>query len=383
MPSGLPKIIFANQLRGLAAVFVAGSHLIGVFWVMRDFVGLATATPVQDGAPPAILGLFSYPWLNFGPLGVGVFFLISGLVIPISLEQHTRGSFLLARLLRIYPTYIVALLLEVAVLHADAAFWGKPFPYGNWTIISNGLLIYNTVGQPSIDMVNWTLCVELKFYLLMVVLAPWIQRGSLPTLLLAGVAILAVNGALIRYPFAAGGTLHEVAGQFTIESTFIIFMLIGVLFNVHLRGLLRLPAFAAGCAGMLGLFLASWSQSAISDQFPVVTVNYLYALILFATFYALRVYARPLRVLDFIAKISFPFYLIHSLIGYSVLKILILRFGLSYAPAACIALVVLVCVATALHLTIEIKTIAMGKVLARRSGSPIAPPLAQRQISAA
>ena len=378
----MPKLIFANQLRGLAAIFVAISHLVGVFWAMRDFVGLATATPVIVGTTPPALGFLAQPWLNFGPFGVGVFFLISGLVIPISLGQHTRGSFLLARILRIYPTYIVALLLEMAVLHASAIYWGKPFPYGNWAIVSNALLIYNTVGQPSIDLVNWTLCVELKFYVLTMLLAPQIRRGSVPTILLTGAAILAANAALISYPFRAGGLQHELAAQFTIESTFIVFMLIGVLFNFHLRGLLRLPGFMAACGGMLTLFLASWTQSAIASQFPVVMVNYLYALCLFFFCFLLRGYARPIGFLDFIASISFPFYLIHSLIGFSLLKILILRLGFSYAPAVCITVVVLVCVAAALHFTIEINSITMGRVLARRPSITAAPPLVHRRISA-
>lgn len=378
----MPKLIFANQLRGLAAIFVAISHLAGVFWIMRDFTGMATATPVIDGAAPPILSLAAQPWLNFGPFGVGVFFLISGLVIPISLGQHTRGSFLLARILRIYPTYIVALLLEMAVLHANAIYWGKPFPYGNRAIVSNALLIYNTVGQPCVDLVNWTLCVELKFYLLAMLLATQIRRGSVLTLLLTGAAILAANVVLMSSLFHTGDFPNDLAAQFTIESTFVVFMLIGVLFNFHLRGLLRLSGFIGAWAGMLALFLASWTQSAIASQFPVVMVNYLYALALFSVFYLLRGYARPVRVLDFAASISFPFYLIHSLIGFSVLKILILRFGFSYVPAVCITVAVLVCVASALHFTIEIKSVAMGKVLARRQNSSVPPPLMPRRVSA-
>ena len=57
------------------------------------------------------------------------------------------------------------------------------------------------------------------------------------------------------------------------ESTFIIFMLIGVLFNFHLRGLLQLPSFIASCTGMIALFLESWLHSIIYNQVPNVTVN--------------------------------------------------------------------------------------------------------------
>ena len=363
----MPRLIFANQLRGLAALCVAGSHLVGVFWAMRDFVGLATASPVQAGDPPAIFGLFSHTWLNFGPLGVGVFFLISGLVIPISLEQHTRASFLLARLLRIYPTYVAALLLEMAIIHANAAHWGRSFPYGDWSILSNALLIYNTVGQPSIDLVNWTLCVELKFYILMMLLAPQIRRGSLGTLLLVAAAILAANLALTWPPLADRIKRPDLVETFSTESLFIIFMLVGVLFNFHLRRLLRSRGLVASTAVLLALFVACWMQASIRAQVPIVTVNYLYALALFVTLYSLRRHARPIRFLDFLADISFPLYLVHSLVGYSVLKIAMLDLGTPYMPALGLTLVVVCGIAAVLHRTIEIKTIALGRVLAKRS----------------
>jgi peptidoglycan/LPS O-acetylase OafA/YrhL len=379
----MPRLIFANQLRGIAALCVAGSHLVGVFWAMRDFVGLATATPLQGGLPPpGLFGVFAHTYLNFGPLGVGLFFLISGLVIPISLDQHSRASFLLARLLRIYPTYLAALLIEMAVLRANAAYWGEPFPYGGWTIASNALLIYNTVGQPSIDLVNWTLCVELKFYLLMLLMASRIRRGSAASVLLMGCVLVAANVAIAWPPLAAHIARPDLVETFSTESVFIVFMLIGVLFNFHLRGLLPLPRLAASVAVMTGLFLASWTQSAIRAQVPVVTVNYLYALAIFAGLFFLRRHARPLPPIDFLAAISFPLYLLQSLIGYSALKLAMLRFGLSYGLALCLTLAILVGLATLLHRTVERGTIALGKRLRRRSchavpsaaGSPLPSP---------
>jgi peptidoglycan/LPS O-acetylase OafA/YrhL len=375
----MKKLLFADQLRGLAALSVAGSHLVGAYWAMRDFVALATAAPVQGGDPPAwLFGVFAHTWLNFGPLGVGVFFLISGLVIPVSLDRHTRGSFLLARMLRIYPTYIAALLLEMALLHAAAAYWHKPFPYGNWTILSNALLIHNTVGQPSIDLVNWTLCVELLFYGLMAMFAGVVRRGAvMPLLLLAG-AILAGN-ALVTWalatwpPLAAHIARHDLVETFSTESVFLVYMLIGVLFNYRLRGRLGLGGFVASVAAMLALFLACWRCSSIAAQYPVVTVNYLTALVLFAVLFGLRRFARPVRALDAMARISFPFYLIHSAVGYSVMKLLMLGLGLGYLPALGLALASALGLATALHLAIETRTIAWGRRLAHRPPDPARP----------
>ena len=359
---GTGKLVFANQLRGLAALSVALSHLVGVFWVMRDFVGLATFSPVQPGDNPAAVALVSFSWFNFGPFGVGVFFLISGLVVPISLGQHTRGSFLLARLLRIYPTYVAAVLLEMAVLYAASRYWGRPFGYGLSTIVYNCLLIYNVVDLPSVDLVNWTLCVELKFYLLLALIAPQVRRGSVASLFAVALAILAGNVALAGSPYAA----TPLAQTLSTESVFIVFMLIGVLFNFRLRQLLGPGGFFAAVLAMSAIFVACWRAGAIAAQYPVVTVNYGYGLALFGALFLLRRHVREGRVLDFVAAISFPLYLIHSMIGYSVMKLLMLSYSFSYLPALATSFGVVVLIATGLHVSVERATIAMGKRLAGR-----------------
>ena len=194
MPVG--RLIFANQLRGLAALSVVCSHLIGVYWLMRDLVSAATFSPPQLGPNPDVVARVSYTWFNFGPFGVGVFFLISGLVVPISLDKHSRRSFLVARALRIYPTYIAALIIEMAVLYAASRYWARPLAYDPATILGNTLLVYNFVGLPSVDLVNWTFCVELAFYLLITLFASQVQSGSLRLLFGLGLALLGLEATL-------------------------------------------------------------------------------------------------------------------------------------------------------------------------------------------
>ncbi len=361
------RLVFANQLRGLAALSVACSHLVAVFWLMRDFVGLATFSPVQAGPAPSLVGLVSFTWFNLGPFGVGLFFLISGLVVPISLEKHMPGSFTLARLLRIYPTYAAALGLQLAALYAASLYWDRPFAYGAWTMLSNALLINDLVGQPSLDLVNWTLCVELKFYLLIALLARQIRAGSVATVLGAGAALCAVS-ALFGNGWLGGTPTDPLSHAYTLsaETLFLVFMLIGVLFNFHLRGLLGTAGLAAGIGALLGLFALAWQASALRAQFPIVTVNYLYALGLFALLYALRRRVRANPALDLMAAVSFPFYLIHSMLGYFILKLLIVSGGMGYPAALAITLALLLLVAWGLHVTVEQATIRMGRRLAAR-----------------
>ena len=364
------RLVFANQLRGLASLSVACSHLLGVFWVMRPFVSLATASPPQPGGLPGVFVLVSNPWFNYGPFGVGLFFLISGLVIPISLGVHSRTSFMLARLLRVYPTYVLALLLELCVLQAASSYWGLPFPHDRWTILGNLLLLHNALGVPSVDLVNWTLCIELKFYLLLALIAPAIRDGRVGVLFGVAGAILGADLLLNCNFVDPAWRALPLIETYRTESHFVVFMLIGVLFQFRLRGQLGGAGFVASAAVMSALFVACWKSGAIAGQVPVVTVNYFYALALFGLQYFLRRWIRPVRIIDLVATVSYPFYLIHSLIGFSLLKLLMLRGGVGYLPALTITVAVLFAVAALLHVVVERPTITLGRRLAHRSVAP-------------
>jgi peptidoglycan/LPS O-acetylase OafA/YrhL len=359
----MQRLIFANQLRGFAALSVVGSHWIGVYWGSPDAVMQATATPLPSGPVPAIFDLFAHPWLNFGPLGVAVFFLISGLVIPISLSAHDRVGFLLARALRIYPTYIAGLLLCAVMVRLNAAYWQLPMPFGRLALLLNATLIFDMIGRASIDMVNWTLATELKFYILMMLAAPLIRRGNLAVLFVISGLGLCYNLAWSRHFF---GLLPYGGGMASLEALSVSFMLIGVVFSYHVRGqITALQGWLAGL-GLTALFLISWQVSVSAAQYPNVTANYLYAVVLFTAAYGMRRHFRPVRALDFIAAISFPLYVIHALLGYSLLKVFTLAWGIGYLPSLILSLAVVILVATSLHMTVERWSIAAGRRLARR-----------------
>ena len=56
---------------------------------------------------------FLYQWLNLGQYGVFVFFLVSGYIVPASLERKgsVRG-FWISRAFRLYPMVLLALVLS-------------------------------------------------------------------------------------------------------------------------------------------------------------------------------------------------------------------------------------------------------------------------------
>lgn len=363
------RIAFANQLRGAAAILVAISHLLGVYcdWDVRASVAAQTFAPQQLAPIPWIYRLIAFKWFELGPFGVGLFFLISGLVIPFSLDKHTRRSFLYARILRIYPTFMLALLFEMLLLYGASRYWHHHFGRGFWTIISNLFLVNDLTGNPVVDFVNWTLAIEIKFYLVILLMAASIRAGRTHTLFAVAIGlVIAIHLAALWSTSHHGGTVARLVQVFSRESPYIIFMFIGVLFNFHESDRLGSAGLWLGVVAMSGLFIAAWRLSVMGPYYPIVTVNYLYAIALFGLLYALRHHIHENRVLDFIASISYPFYLVHAIVGFTVMNVLIIAWHVDYYIALAAAFIIVTLIAFILHRTVEMKTITMGHRVAGR-----------------
>jgi peptidoglycan/LPS O-acetylase OafA/YrhL len=117
---------------------------------------------------------FLYRWLDLGEYGVFVFFLVSGYIIPASLER--RGSvrgFWTSRAFRLYPMYALALALAAAAYHAGygtirGAEHAPAQSASAWL-----LMLPNLLTGPNVPNVTWTLSYEMVFYLLLVALFSW------------------------------------------------------------------------------------------------------------------------------------------------------------------------------------------------------------------
>ena len=366
MASGAPPLerrsVFANQLRGLAAAAVAFSHLAGVFWTFPDLVNGVTGSPPPAAAIPAWLPrLIYFSSFNFGPFGVGLFFLISGLVVPLSLASHTPGRFLLARTLRIWPVLLAATAVELATLLASHAWWGQPY-HPDWpSVIGNGLLLWNYLNLAPFDYVSWTLCVEWKFYLLLALIAKPVKSGSLGVVVASGVILLflAIAAPQILSPLWAT-TLGT-------ECSYLIFMLIGVVFCFRVKRQITLRQSFIGLSTLLLLYVICWFASAAASQgsFRAVVANYFYALFVFTILFVARRHVPRFLVLDALAAISYPLYLIHFSLGLCTLRLLTAGLGWSYGWALTGTVAVLLAAAALLHVMVERPSIYAGRLLRR------------------
>jgi peptidoglycan/LPS O-acetylase OafA/YrhL len=145
---------------------------------------------------------------------------------------------------------------------------------------------------------------------------------------------------------------------------FVPFMFIGTVFSYHFRQKISVLQLLASAALLIGLFIACWTRSVLKEQFPIVPMNYFYALGLFTVAYCLRDRFRPIKPVDWLASISYPLYAVHSIVGYASVRFLT-ALGVSYYPALAATAVFVAVLAYIVHRTVETPTMHVGKRIAK------------------
>lgn len=140
---GMSRLEYVDSLRGVSALLVVFSHA---------FQSLT----------------FNDYFINIGKVGVFIFFMISGFVIPYSLKKESNCSiiFITTRFFRLYPAYWFSLIFAIAIYY----LLSEPIPTIN-QILSNITMLQMGMGQENIIGVYWTLFIELIFYIICIGLA--------------------------------------------------------------------------------------------------------------------------------------------------------------------------------------------------------------------
>ncbi|WP_405727686.1 acyltransferase family protein [Streptomyces sp. NBC_01537] len=162
--------------------------------------GIAALVVVFDHSSYAFMAEFRkvlMPEFNTSRYGIIVFFLVSGYIIPASLER--RGcvrTFWIGRVFRIYPLWAAAVaavltlhLVGIAEIRAD--FGGHDVAT---VAVAHVTLLQELLGTPNLLLVLWTLSYEMAFYLLVVALftVGLHQRSAAVASTLAVIAALSV-----------------------------------------------------------------------------------------------------------------------------------------------------------------------------------------------
>jgi peptidoglycan/LPS O-acetylase OafA/YrhL len=271
------QIFTVEALRGVAALAVTWFHMTNTY---------------------------SLDWVRYsgfnGWLGVDMFFVISGFIIPYSLHRSKYKlayfpRFLLRRLVRLEPPYLISIAVVLILWELAArtpGFAGSPPTYSIGQVLAHFLYLIPLTNYPWLNIVYWTLAYEFVFYILAGLLWPVLSHRSLLFTAALVACIQAIDIALLR---------EHVTGA-------------ALLFFVGIccaRKRLKLdPPWLSLSAAVIAVVALWWIVE------PMV------ALVSFGTAFFIAFVDIPrLRVLGFLGAISYSLYLLHVPIGGRVVNI--------------------------------------------------------------
>jgi len=162
------RIESLDFLRGIAA-----------FGVMLFHYTAETSIELSPTNPLRITG-------SYGHLGVEIFFILSGVVIPYSMYAKSYtitsiGKFLLKRTTRIEIPYLSLIVVEIFLIYVSSL---TPWKTGiserldGYNILLHVGYLNGVAGKPWLIPVFWTLAVEFQFYLLIALVFPILTQSK-------------------------------------------------------------------------------------------------------------------------------------------------------------------------------------------------------------
>lgn len=306
------RIIVLDGLRGLAITLVVLYH---TFSRHRELIPWAS-------------NYYNLPIFRLGFLGVQLFFLISGFVVYMSLENSTSfKQFIFKRWLRLFPAMLLATLL---IYFSASFFFERPKGIPNIENILPGLLFIDPVWlsqllSKNIDPLEgsfWSLFVEVKFYFIFGI--SYFYFRSKAIYFLAFLFFIAVFIEIAKH-----FNIHSYGLYFlnTMDETFVNFgwFAAGAWFYQSRKTLNRDHLLMSILLGTLSSFYMGMHiyYKGYGSGYGLATAAFLiYAIFILSFQVKLLVAIFSSKILVFMGFISYPLYLIHeSIIVSSSIKV--------------------------------------------------------------
>jgi Predicted acyltransferases len=351
----MPQTRLANidALRGAAAFAVFLQHAL---------------MNIDHGSSSGPVWTFAHTTLNtidLGRLGVVVFFLISGFVVPFSIKpDRPVVRFAVSRVFRLYPAFWVSLLLAGLVMAAAGR------PPGLMQALANASMAATVLGEDWMVGVYWTLFIEMLFYGL--VAALFVTVMLYRPLVIAGCAVLLALTTLV--PIAVPGSPLPV--QYIGLHLSVLFC--GLLLRLGLvegkRSALVLAALVVALQ-MVGAFIAAGYALETEHGFAAYSVSgtmLAYGLG-FIAFVTVAVLVPPsTRALAHLAAVSYSVYLLHEVVNAALMQVLPPTGGWLDLVGVGISLALTLALAQLVHALVERPGMALGRHLLRAKPAELA-----------
>lgn len=306
------RLAYLDLLRIVSVVLVMWGHFVSVGGgaqvipgvINPDLVALPLIDSTQWRAYVFEVFLIETFSTQSAILGVSLFFLITGYLMPMMCDRYSRKAFLLNRFFRIFPTLIAAMAMLGVFLYFTQGILFNAKSY-----LASISLTYFWLGVVPVAGVLWTLVIEVLFYLIAFLLGTFTLRKLV--LVQSTLLLVILLGVLYRehyYVWLAG-----------YQARFLLFILIGSSFYLAEKEQTSLAK--------LAIFLPSIAFSYIGFQFFKIGKvdassyedigNHLLSVAMFVSFYQLGplLFKRLPKVVSALADLVYPFYLTHVAIG--------------------------------------------------------------------
>jgi len=295
-PVETPSRIYSlDLLRGVASFAVCWFHLTSFHY------------PTPDGPIYHLVRISG----TYGWLGVEVFFVISGFVIPYSLNRagyklNAYPIFILKRVVRLDPPYIVTIVLILILAYGYAYYSGRPPEVENSPIGMIRVLLH--LGYLNMffnyDWLNpsfWTLAIEFQYYLLMGLAFPLFNSRKK----------VVRWSTLFIFAFASLFSRSQLLSEGVPYSPFIFYFallfVMGIVTFQHHSDLIGRKEYVI--------------QIVLSTAVAIVTLGLMPALAGLFGVAVINFYNRKNAIAHFFGNISYSLYLLHWPIGHLTLSL--------------------------------------------------------------
>jgi len=341
---------------------MAAMHLKSRVRVLDAFRGVAVAAVAlyhytyrwgpHDG-PDLVHSSLDVSLFSFGYLGVDLFFIISGFVIFLTLEQcRDVREFAIRRFARLYPPFVVCSLVTFAAVGA----FGPPELKVGMADLLAGLTMHGTYfHRQFVDGAYWSLVYEVHFYFWIAVVYFGFRKRFVAAWLVFSFLAVAVQLMSARF-----------GGLFL--GAFVAYFNAGMGYYLRYKRHRLDRESASLLVSALIAYLLLWWGRGLFVGLAVAGMVVAFELFLAGLLDWIRYTG-----LAALGLISYSLYLLHQNIGVSLLAALD-RTPLDGLPALLIVAVAIVCLATAMYFLVEAPSQSLGRKWVARLRAPAAAP---------
>lgn len=327
------KIPELDWLRGIAAILVLLFH-----YTVRY--------------PESVGSSINY-WVSIkcGAAGVNVFFFLSGFLTLFVMKNSEKATtYLKKRVKRLYPEYWCCLSISVII----EFFFFKDFFPGWKNVIVNYTMLQDFINAQSVDGAYWTLAYELRFYIYIFIILLFNRRK-----LFKPMCQIWVICSLVGYYLNSGNILEKIFNYFFMPQFCAAFASGIFVYYIYKDS----KDFKCWISLLLACVLSYLQQDRYYFAALIISIIYSMSILFIRDSARGSQYKKIITLmsntfmkpLQFIAKISFPLYLIHQYVGYCILQKLELC-GLSNGFIIIIPILITIALANFIHyLSVEVK----------------------------